>query len=134
MLLLHTMKPILIFLALLLLTSFVAATCTDSDGGKNKYEFGTVTEQEETFQDSCEGENIKEYFCSVEGVASYTTLPCVNGCIDNACQLANQQPKSFAPEQEESNTVKYYFYGFIILLTIGLYIYLFKWKKKKKAY
>ncbi len=129
------MKYILFILSLILLTTFVAAQCSDSDGGKDKYEWGTVTEQEESFEDACEGENIKEYFCSVEGIASYTTLPCVNGCLNGACELANEQPKSFAPEEEGNNSnLKMYFYGFIILLTIGIYVYLFKWKKKKKAY
>lgn len=128
------MKYILFIITLILLTASVTALCEDSDGGKDKYELGKVTEQEETFEDSCEGENIKEYFCSVEGIASYTTLPCVNGCIEGACQLANEQPKSFAPEEEQDANLKIYFYGLIILLTIGIYIYLFKWKKKKKAY
>ncbi|KHO52514.1 MAG: hypothetical protein QT08_C0009G0067 [archaeon GW2011_AR17] len=41
---------------ILLLFASVSAQCTDSDGGKNKYESGIVTEQEESFQDTCDGE------------------------------------------------------------------------------
>jgi len=128
------MKHFLFIISLILLTTSVVAQCSDSDGGKDKYEAGFVTEQEESFEDTCDGENIKEYFCSVEGIASYTTLPCVNGCVDGACQLGNEQPKSFAPEEKTNLNLKLYFYGFIILLTIGIYVYLFKWKKKKKSY
>ena len=128
------MKYIIFIITLILLTTSVSAQCIDSDGGKNKYESGIVTEQEESFQDTCDGENMKEYFCNVEGTASYTTLPCVNGCLEAACQLANEQPKASAPEEEEDNTFKYYFYGVIILIIIALYIYVFKWKKKKRRY
>lgn len=128
------MKYSLLILILILSLSLVSAQCIDSDAGKNKYEPGTVTEEEDSFTDECEEENIKEYFCTVEGIPSYTILPCVNGCLDGACQLANQQPKSFAPEEEEDSNLKLYFYGFIILLTVGIYIYLFKWKKKKRSY
>ncbi|MDP3728990.1 MAG: hypothetical protein Q8R18_06090 [bacterium] len=128
------MKYTIFIITFILLTASVAAQCTDSDGGKNKYELGTVTEQEEIFSDTCEEENIQEYFCSVEGVASYTLLPCVNGCLDGACQLANEVPKAAAPEEETDSNIKLYFYTFIILLTLGIYIYIFKWKKKKKRY
>ena len=119
----------------ILLSTIVTAQCTDSDGGKNKYTFGTVTDQESSFQDTCEGENIKEYFCSVDGVASYTTLQCVNGCVDGECQLANEEPKNFAPEQDtENGNFKLYFYGIIIAITIGLYIYWFKIRNRKKSW
>ncbi len=128
------MKYIFFIITIILFTTSVAAQCSDSDGGKNKYESGIVADQEKSFEDTCEGENIKEYFCSIEGIASYTTLPCVNSCLEGACQLANDQPKALAPAEEGSSNLKVYFYGFIILLTIGVYVYLFKWKKNKKKY
>ena len=118
----------------ILFLGIVSAECTDSDGGKNKYEPGTVTDREDNFQDQCDNENVQEYFCSVEGIASYTTLPCVNGCLDDACQLANELPKSSAPEETDNRTFKLYFYVAIILVILSLYIYWFKLKKKKKGY
>jgi len=124
--------PILFFI--LFSISLVSALCTDSDGGKNKYEFGSVIENDETFEDECNGESINEYFCSIEDSASYTTLPCVNGCENGECLLANQVPKSPAPEEIESSPYKIYFYGFIIIILVGLYVYWFRFHKKRKGY
>ena len=116
---------------LVLLSGLVTAECFDSDNGKNKYEFGGVTSNGETYQDTCEGENIKEYYCSVDEVASYTVLPCINGCEEGICQIANEAPKSYAAEgEEETSNTKYYLYGFFIILIIGIYIYSFKWKRR----
>lgn len=128
------MKIMYFSILIIILAGVVSAECTDSDGGKNKYELGTVTDQENSYQDLCEGKNIQEYFCSVEGIASYTTLPCVNGCLDGACQIANETSKASAPEEETNSNLKLYVYGAMILLTIGIYIYVFKWKKKKRRY
>lgn len=125
--------PTLLFM-LILSISLVSAQCIDTDGGKNKYESGSVTDQKESYADICEQENIKEYFCTIEGIASYTILPCVNGCTNAACLLANEQPKAQAPEQKESSNIQLYLYGIIIIGIIALYIYLFKWKKKKRSY
>jgi len=128
------MKYILLVITTLLLLGTVSAECFDSDGGKNKYEFGGVTENAETFQDACEEQNIREYFCSVEGVASYTILPCVNGCAEGACQLANEVPRSLAPEEEGTTNTMTYLYIVLILIIVGLYAYWFKIRKKKKKY
>ena len=120
-------------MVLLLSVGMVSAECFDSDEGKNKYEFGGVTENGKTYQDTCEGQDIKEYFCSVEGVASYTILPCVNGCGNGACQLANEEPVRAAPEEGEGN-VKVYFYGGAIVIILLLYIYWFKWRRRRKRF
>ena len=116
----------------LLLMGLVSAACTDSDGGKNKYEWGSVTDNVNIYEDICDGENIKEYFCSVDDVASYTTLQCVNGCKDAACQLENKIPKAQAPEEESTTNTQIYLYAIAIVIIVGLYIYWFKLKPKKK--
>lgn len=127
------MRIIPLLLILILSLSLVTAECFDSDEGKNKYEFGGVTYNQETYQDECDSETtIKEYFCSVDEIASYTILPCVNGCLDGECVVSSQAPKSLAPEDASSSNLKYYFYGFVILVILGLYWYWFKLKKKRR--
>ena len=127
------MRLIPLLLLLILSLSLVSAECFDSDEGKNKYEFGGVTYNQETYQDECENENtIKEYFCSVDEVASYTTLPCINGCSDGKCLVSSEAPISLAPEEESSSNLTYYFYGFVILVIIGLYWYWFKLRRKRR--
>lgn len=127
------MRTLLVVMVMLLSLAMVSAECFDSDEGKNKYDFGGVTEDGKTYQDSCEGTDIKEYFCSVDGVASYTILPCVNGCNDGACQLANEKPVSRAPE-ENGVPMKWYFYGAAIVIILILYIYWFKWRPRRKRF
>jgi len=122
-----------ILITLILLTGVVSAECFDSDDGKNKYEFGGVTDNSETYQDECDGDNIIEYFCSLDGVASFTMLQCVNGCEDGECQLANQMPTFQAPEDDEED-YSFYFYAMAFLIIIGLYIYWFKIRSKKRKY
>tara|TARA_Y100000310_G_scaffold343459_1_gene451177 strand:- start:2023 stop:2391 length:369 start_codon:yes stop_codon:yes gene_type:complete len=119
---------------MILLTGLATAACFDTDGGKNKYEFGGVTDDTETFHDECDGENIKEYFCSAEEVASYTTLPCVNGCIEGECIVSTSPPTALAPEEEteENNNTRMYMYLGAILVILLLYIYWFKIRNKKR--
>lgn len=120
---------------LLLLIGVVSAECTDTDGGKNKYVSGTVIDPKGSYTDSCSNQDIKEYFCSVDGTASYTLLQCVNGCKDNQCQLANNPPKTAAPEVDTSSSnVKLYVYGILIIVMIAVYIYLTRFRAKKKRY
>ena len=128
------MKILYLSIFIILLTGVVAAECTDTDGGKNKYQAGTVTDVEGSYSDSCSNQDVKEYFCSVEGIASYSTLQCVNGCEENQCQLANEIPISTAPEENSSSNFKFYFYGIIIFIMIGIYIYLTRFRSKKKRY
>ncbi len=125
------MKYIVPVLMILLTMTVVAAECSDSDGGKNKYEFGGVTANGETFQDECDDQNIIEYFCSMDQVASYTLLPCVNGCTSGACQVANEAPRAQAPETEDGSNTKLYLYGIVVLIIVGLYVYWFKLKKRR---
>ena len=120
-----------ILVTLILLTGLVSAECFDSDDGKNKYEFGGVTDNSETYQDECDGDNIIEYFCSVDGVASFSTLQCVNGCEDGECIVANQAPVFQSPEGEENDYTLYY-YGAAIIIILGLYIYWFNIRPRKK--
>jgi hypothetical protein len=126
------MKYLILLFILLLSFSIVSAECIDSDSGKNKYEYGGVTHNGETNQDKCDKENIVEYFCTADDIASFTLLPCVNGCEEGACLLGNDQPR-LAPEVEKtSSSAKFYVYGAVILLIIGLYFYWLKFKKKRR--
>ncbi len=114
------------------LLSFVSAECFDTDNGKNKYELGAVTDNSETYQDVCEEDNIKEYSCNVDGVATYSILPCVNGCEEGECQLANQQLTYQAPEDEKESNMKFYFYAIALMSIVGLYLYWFKIRKRRR--
>jgi hypothetical protein len=125
-------KILIISLLMILLLGMVSAECVDSDTGKNKYESGVVTSNGETFPDKCEKENIIEYFCSIDGVASFSLLPCVNGCDNGACKLANELPKRSAPEGEDSFSYKPYLYAILIIFIIGMYVYWFKIRKKRR--
>jgi hypothetical protein len=68
-------------------------TCTDSDGGKDYYQKGTVIENEKTYTDYCQGAfYLKEYFClpyssTGLGGAGEEDVICPNSgsCIDGAC-------------------------------------------------
>jgi hypothetical protein len=75
-------------------------TCTDSDGGKDYYQKGTVTENGKTYTDYCQGvlaNSLKEYFClpyssTGLGGAGEEDVVCPNGgsCIDGACTDSEQ--------------------------------------------
>ncbi|MBN2122393.1 hypothetical protein JW721_05070 [Candidatus Micrarchaeota archaeon] len=73
------------------------AECVDTDGGDDKYTFGTISrvthytdgtsEEEELFSDECVGNNIvKEYVCREGGQyrkTEWTCLRCENGaCVE----------------------------------------------------
>ena len=123
------LPTVILFTVLLLGT--VTAACTDSDEGKNKYSVGTVNAADASYTDECDDENIKEYFCSMDQVASYTILPCVNGCAEGQCLLANKQPRAQAPAISDESNMKIYMYAAVLLILIGLYVYLFKIRNKK---
>jgi len=120
-----------VFILLLLLIPFSLAICEDTDSGKDKYEFGITTESDKSYEDTCTDNNIKEYFCSIDGIATYSILPCVNGCEDGVCQLANDEPIQMAPEEDNYPNLRLYLYIIALVIIIGLYIYFFKIKKKK---
>jgi hypothetical protein len=126
------MRIALILLLIVFSLGLVSAACSDSDGGKNKYEFGGVTYNGETYSDTCVDNNIKEYFCSADQVASFTTLECINGCEEGSCILTSTTPVSFAPEDEEETSYRTQLLIFFIVLLIGLFAYWFKIKRKRR--
>jgi len=66
-------------------------TCTDSDGGKNYYEKGTVTVDGTSYTDYCLDENrLIEYYCS-NNQMRFDTYACPYGCENGACKKV--QPK-----------------------------------------
>ena len=78
----------------------LSTECTDTDGGANFYEKGSMTYvdrgQEETLTDNCykgfialktesiQGDFLRENFCSGKKAFS-KTYRCENGCVDGAC-------------------------------------------------
>ena len=66
-------------------------TCTDSDGGKNYYQKGTVTVDGTSYTDYCLDENrLIEYYCS-NNQMRFDTYACSYGCENGACKKV--QPK-----------------------------------------
>lgn len=60
-------------------------SCIDSDG-KDTYTKGTVVAFGKTFEDSCDGQFIKEYYCE-KGEAATSTWQCASGftCEEGKC-------------------------------------------------
>ena len=64
-----------------------ASACTDTDGGSNLFERGTVREGENVYIDYCSGTaSVKEYYCS-NGSMVQTIADCGDGfyCSDGRC-------------------------------------------------
>ena len=69
-----------------------ATTCTDSDGGKNYFELGVVSYNNNNFTDSCpDFSTLEEYYCKSNGVMGWEHYTCPNGsvCLHGACSLSN---------------------------------------------
>ncbi|MFH1642666.1 MAG: hypothetical protein ABIC04_07270 [Nanoarchaeota archaeon] len=65
-------------------------SCYDSDGGKNYYEKGHITNRGIDVPDYCiDSKNVKELFCS-NGNAAEISYYCQYGCKDSACNKATQ--------------------------------------------
>jgi hypothetical protein len=71
--------------------------CTDSDGGKDYYEKGEITEGENNGFDSCNTNGqfgsdpnmLMEYFCDESSAIAVDWYSCPNGCKDGACIASN---------------------------------------------
>lgn len=64
--------------------------CIDSDGGKDYYEKGILTDNKGyTYEDYCTNDNptvnLLERFCAADGTKSSIGYLCPNGCEDGAC-------------------------------------------------
>jgi len=61
--------------------------CTDTDGGKNYYEKGTVTDRYgEKYTDYCiDKKNLMEYYCNEDGTSGSESYECPYKCEDGAC-------------------------------------------------
>lgn len=78
--------------------------CQETDGGKNFYEKGTVTDKDEehthTQEDRCPSwKTISEYYCNnkaedldIDEVVSWTTHECSTRCEDGRCILPEVRP------------------------------------------
>ena len=65
----------------------VESDCSDTDGGQDMFEKGTVRADSVVYIDSCaSGGTVKEYYCS-GGEAKYAILPCPTDyyCINSKC-------------------------------------------------
>ncbi|MEM4215839.1 MAG: hypothetical protein QXD51_02015 [Candidatus Anstonellales archaeon] len=59
-------------------------TCTDTDGGKNYYEYGTTYTSKERAADFCEKTTLVEYYCEGTEIKK-ETFKCEYGCENGAC-------------------------------------------------
>lgn len=72
--------------------------CTDSDNGKNYYQYGSTKECTSSSSgnsgsgicypeknDFCSGDYLYEYYCSANNIATAETYRCENGCISAKC-------------------------------------------------
>jgi hypothetical protein len=82
-------------------------SCTDSDGGKNYYMRGTVSDGGKSYTDYCiDSSTLREYFClpytpgGLGGVAQ-EDYKCPNGCKDGACVLATKSINIISPNGGE---------------------------------
>ncbi|MBS1266416.1 MAG: hypothetical protein MAG795_00383 [Candidatus Woesearchaeota archaeon] len=62
------------------------SSCTDTDGGLNYNEFGTVTSNGKSYKDWCKNTAmLYEYYCNGDDVQS-VIHNCITGCSDGACK------------------------------------------------
>ncbi len=81
------MKKVVVYVfAFLLALSFVtAATCSDSDGGKDYYTFGYISSNGIIKVDTCASSvQLREYSCSGSSYTS-TLATCEQGCVGGIC-------------------------------------------------
>jgi peptidoglycan hydrolase-like protein with peptidoglycan-binding domain len=99
-----------------------STTCTDSDGGEDFYEKGTITglihgDGITTLIDSCWPHNfygdgydyVLEYSCLLDSsdgktYISNTNQKCLYGCVDGACKTSNASIRMFYPNGGEKLT------------------------------
>jgi len=58
--------------------------CNDTDGGLEYYDFGIVTTESNSFNDTCYGDSLQEYYCLNNTQLSNTNV-CPNGCENGIC-------------------------------------------------
>ncbi|MFA4945939.1 MAG: hypothetical protein WC607_00135 [Candidatus Micrarchaeia archaeon] len=80
-----------ILLALVLVSAFAFAACTDSDGGRVYGVYGSCTDAFKERVDSCLGNKLTEYYCSGSTLGECTALDvsCASegfdSCVAGAC-------------------------------------------------
>lgn len=65
----------------------VEPSCSDSDGGKDYYNIGTVTKGTESYKDSCKGNVLTEYYCDGKTVKSEKVDCGSNICDKGICRV-----------------------------------------------
>lgn len=70
--------------------SRTTGSCSDSDGGKNRYEKGVVTIEErdgqKSYEDYCISQDrVLEYHCTTPTRMRGISELCIRGCTDGAC-------------------------------------------------
>lgn len=60
-------------------------SCTDTDGGVEYFQQGSVTSDGEVLEDECRGETVLEYYCG-DGLVHLKEFLCPNGCSDGRCE------------------------------------------------
>ena len=117
------------------------STCTETDGGYDYYNAGTVLANSASYPDVCASlSSVKEYVC-LNGKVEHKIWECVNGCDDGACLRASQseddeilpvRPDSTDEQGTGKTTIVWAFIVFILLVLISIFLLLIFNKIKKK--
>ncbi len=88
--------------------SITQTKCTDSDGGINYFERGTLKIEGKTVKDYCRtSTTVYEYYCNGTKIAS-TTYKCPLGCASGACKMTptNTSTSTKVPTTNSTNSTK----------------------------
>ena len=61
------------------------STCQETDDGIDYYEYGESSRGDDTFEDSCNGDVLEEYWCNPDRKLKSQTHRCFYGCEQGAC-------------------------------------------------
>jgi len=70
--------------------------CSESDGGLDKYNFGVTVDNFGSYEDSCLGSILYEYYCDGSGTANVEEIDCLYGCSLGKCNAKQESRKTFS--------------------------------------
>jgi hypothetical protein len=80
------LKVFLVFLAILVIPSVLAAGNCTKESGRDYAKAGTLTVGADQYPDQCIDEvTLMEYFCDGQGLVEYEYYSCPGSCVDGAC-------------------------------------------------
>ncbi|MEN9626630.1 MAG: hypothetical protein RL557_958 [archaeon] len=84
----------------------IAGTCTDTDGGRDYFVKGTVTDEDGSMRvDHCSEKNLLENYCPGDGAldsSTYENFGCPYGCSDGACNTCGEESKEISEGSTET--------------------------------